>query len=293
MSSFKTRLRNTVIGFGLLFVLLFIARLIYGYVYYPENEIIYRDSSNGSVAQSVRSMDNLMVNVASSRYEYKKADAAQTQAPTTVQVDQKYEKTANMSASSTAFGEDEASIKAAIEKENGIIQYQQKSGNEGSRKLSLQIGIPPLVFDDFVAYLQANYKINSISIVKTDKTNEYRELNAKRATLNNTRQSLMELKAKGGKIEEYISLENRILEIDGQLQALGVQLGSFDAENEFCTVKLDLTESRVREVSFTSRLRTAFSWAIEQYFMFVGLLLLTAAASFFVLKIVDWLKGKM
>jgi hypothetical protein len=291
MRPFKTRLRNTVIGFGLIFLLLVIVRLIYGYVYYPENEITYYDGSNGSVAQSVRDMDNLTVNVASSRYEYKKADVAQ--AATTIQVDQKYEKTANMRASSTAFSEDEASIKAAIEKENGIIQYQQKSGNEGSRKLSLQIGIPPLAFDAFVAYLQANYKINSINIVKTDKTNEYRELNAKRATLSNTRQSLMELKAKGGKIEEYISLENRILEIDGQLQALGVQLGSFDAENEFCTVKLDLTESRVREVSFTSRLRTAFTWAIEQYFIFVGMLLLTMAAAFFLLKIWDWVKEKM
>ncbi|WP_367390760.1 DUF4349 domain-containing protein [Lewinella sp. LCG006] len=293
MRPFKTRLRNTVIGFGLLFLLLVIARLIYGYVYYPENEITYYDGSNGSVAQSVSRMDNLMVNVASSSYEYKKADVSQAQAPTTVQVDQKYEKTANISASSTAFSEDEASIKAAIEKENGIIQYQQKSGNEGSRKLSLQIGIPPTAFDGFVAHLQANYKINSISIVKTDKTNEYRELNAKRLTLSNTRQSLMELKAKGGKIEEYISLENRILEIDGQLQALGVQLGSFDAENEFCTVKLDLTERRVREVSFTSRLRTAFTWAIEQYFMFIGMLLLTTAAAFFSLKIWDWVKEKM
>ena len=41
-----------------------------------------------------------------------------------------------------------------------------------------------------------------------------------------------------------MGLENRILEIEQQLQGLGVSLGNFDDENEFCTVHFSLLEGK-------------------------------------------------
>ena len=53
-------------------------------------------------------------------------------------------------------------------------------------------------------------KLESIQIHKTDKTNEYRNLNAQRESLEKTRAALISFKGKGGKIDELINIENKI-----------------------------------------------------------------------------------
>lgn len=286
MPSFRNRIGKTMIAFGLLFALLFLGRVIYSFTNSAETTL-HNQVDYSRVNRTDSGITNTFSNVASSKYEYKNADTAN---PSVVQVDQKYEKTANVSANSTNFEEDEAHIKEAVTEQNGIIQFQQKSGNEGYRYLEMQIGIPPAIFDEFVADLKEYYTIRSIDITKTDKTNEFRELNAKRATLSATRQSLVELKAKGGRIDEYISLENRILEIDEQLQNLGVQLGNFDAENEFCTVKFKLNEVVKRERSIGQHVLRAFTWTVEYYLYTIITLFLTLGVSYFLLRIWDRLK---
>lgn len=61
-------------------------------------------------------------------------------------------------------------------------------------------------------------------ITKVDKTNEYRQLNAKKASLEKTLASLNDLKNKGGAISDFVSLHEKILEIETQIQELGVDL---------------------------------------------------------------------
>jgi hypothetical protein len=60
-----------------------------------------------------------------------------------------------------------------------VIQYEQNSGNPGSRTLQLLIGVKPERFDSFYTEVQKIGRILSKSITKTDKTNEYLQLNAK------------------------------------------------------------------------------------------------------------------
>ena len=97
-----------------------------------------------------------------------------------------------------------------------------------------------------------------------------------------TRDSLIALKSKGGQIDEYTNLENRILEIEDEIQRSGVKLGDYDAENEFCTVKLSLVEKRevvVAGISFGHRLSVALSWTIRYYTGALGLLLVGTLCS--------------
>ena len=112
--------------------------------------------------------------------------------------------------------------------------------------------------------------------------NEYLELNVRKASLEKTHQSLLEFKEKGGKIDEYVNLENRILEIEVELQNLGVNLGDFDESNEFCTVKFALTETKKAKentISFYHRCKVALQWAIAWFLKVLSttfFLLLTA-----------------
>jgi hypothetical protein len=154
----------------------------------------------------------------------------------------------------------------------------------------LQIGVQPDLFDDFIDIIQNSQKVLNFNVTKKDKTNEYRELNSKIKTLQTTRTSLVELKSKGGKIQEFIDLENRILSIDEQLQQLGVMMGSFDTENEFCTVNISLHEGKVRKISILQRVKVALEWTIKYYFFFIFSLTLVFFSSYVFILILDKLK---
>ena len=152
--------------------------------------------------------------------------------------------------------------------------------------MHLSIGVPPAAFDSFVTKLKTIGKIQSVSIEKTDKTSDYKNLNAKRLSLETVRASLLELKKQSGKIEEFISLQDKILDIEQQLQDLGVQLGDFSAENEFCTVNFSLVEGKFVSVSTMHRIKISLEWAIEFYLKFLAIVTFCFCSVCFLLSVV-------
>jgi len=242
----KYQFKKTMLFLIIAFLLLFIFRIIYGYQKHqlPIAQPIFELNAEAFSANS-----NLRKNYASKKY------IQGGQAP--ISVDQKYEKVADIATISTRFDYEENLIREEIKNHKGLIQFENKSGNKGHRKLNLIIGVPPENFDSIYHNLTKIGDIISKQITKTDKTNEYRELNAKKASLEKIRNSLIILKSKGGKIDEYMQLENRILEIEQQLQGLGVSLGNFDDENEFCTVKIIIFEGEITQIGILHRIKTA------------------------------------
>lgn len=239
------------------FVLLFICRLIYGYYYAgPANQL------GGTIVGP----DNFSISRKNYASEKIKIEAAPQQAMPSSQ-SQKYEKVATLSAKSSQFEEDDAKLKSMVKGFGAVIQYEQNTGNAGRRSLNLLIGVKPERFDSFYTEVQKIGQILSKSITKTDKTNEYLQLNAKRISLEKTRNALLELKNRGGQIDEYIGLENRILEIEGQLQELGVEIGDYDEENEFCTIRFSMAEGESSKISLAQRLKVAFEWTAKYYFL--------------------------
>lgn len=269
--SFPFPLRKTIFWLAALFVFLFVARLIYGY-YYPgtarNNGVTLLGSDDFSVSRK---------NYASEKI--KGESAPQQQQQPSFSQSQKYEKVATLRSKSSQFEADDARLKAMVKGFGAVIQYEQNTGNTGQRSLNLLIGVKPERFDSFYIEIQKIGQILSKSITKTDKTNEYLQLNAKRISLEKTRNALLELKSRGGQIDEYIGLENRILEIEGQLQDLGVQIGDYDEENEFCTVRFSMYEGESSEISLAQRLKVAFEWTAKYYaLMMLGLIFGLVAA---------------
>ena len=153
------------------------------------------------------------------------------------------------------------------------------------------IGITPEKFDSFYLKIQSIGQVRSMEITKIDKTNEFRQLNAKKASLEKTLASLNELKSRGGAISDYVSLHDKILEIETQLQELGIELGNFDTENEFCTVRFSLYEGAPdKKISFMHRLKVALEWTIKYYAILIISLLALIAAVFVLLLVIDKLK---
>lgn len=249
------------------FALLFLFRLGYGYTLDVDSVIeneIYFDSF---------SSDNKK-NYASDGYKSGKLEMDQGLSEPSG-IDQKYEKIAEVNASTKEFNEDESSVRSQVENNFGIIQYERKTGNDGFRQLQLQIGVPPENFDSLYSILIKIGKTHSKEIIKNDKTNDYLELNARKASLEKTLASLILFKEKSGRIDEYINLENRILDIEENLQQLGVNLGDFDKSNEFCTIQFSLAETKAAKivgVSFYHRIKVALEWTIIIYLRIISIL---------------------
>ena len=223
-------------------------------------------------------------------YATQKHKVASGQSP--IRIDQKYEKIADITSVTTKFDLEENLIRKQIKNYNGLIQFENKNGNEGYRNLSLIVGVPPENFDSIYHQLIKIGTVQAKQITKKDKTNEYKQLNAQKLSLEKIRTSLIALKSEGGRIEEYMQLENRILEIEQQLQELGVNLGNFDAENEFCTVKFSLTEIERKNTSLFQRLELAFIWTLSTYLKLMLVLTLMAGFSFLTASTIEKFRTK-
>lgn len=200
-----------------------------------------------------------VANIASESY----ADSAAAQGAT----EQKYEKIAELASRTETFDESQKAIREAIVRHQSIVQYESRTGLEGHRHLNLTIGVPPERFDAAVTDLRAVGETTGFAVTKVDKTNEYRTLMARRDALTRTRDNLAKLKERDGGIEEFVKLEEKITELESQLQSLGVQLGQFDTEHEFCTVQMALREivPRIMEIRHWAILIGAFLWALWVY----------------------------
>ncbi len=276
----KKRLKKLLLFLSLIFIALFGFRLIYGYQQVTAPSPVLFQNELEAVALNSRK------NYASIKYQ-----ANSGQAP--VHVDQKYEKIADIKSFSTQFDSDERRLRKEVANLDGLIQFENNSGNEGYRNLQLIIGVPPENFDTVYTKLVTIGKIQAKQITKKDKTNEYKELNAKKASLEKIRGSLLDLKSKGGRIEEYMQLENRILEIEQQLQELGVSLGNFDDENEFCTVKFSLSESKEISIGTLQRVKEALEWTIETYLMLMAVLTFMSLFAYLLLLSIEKIRTKI
>lgn len=285
MASIRPRLKPLFLRLLGVFLLFFLFRLLYGYV---ESGSAAFDGMGGS-DEGLRLKRNY-----ASAVIMKEAPNAPPPPPGQQGSggSQKYERVANIRSRSGRFEEDEKAVKAQIRQFKGIIQYEKNQGNAGERSLFLQIGVAPALFDSFYVVMQQYGRVLSKEATKTDMTSEFLQLNAKRNSLEKTRASLLELKQRGSNIADLMSLENNLLDIERQLQELGVELGAYDEENEFCTVRFSLSEGREHQISFLHRVKVALEWTLGYYCLFVACLSFALLAAWALLGLVDrWNKG--
>jgi hypothetical protein len=190
---------------------------------------------------------------------------------------QVYQKEAKMKSLSSNFDEDEKNLKVKVKNVNGNISYENNTGLKPHRFINVVISISPQDFDSLVLDLKKIGELSEIMITKEDKTQEFRTLYAKRGSLVNYQKSLIRLRSNQGKVEEFISLEEKIQEIEKEIQSYGVQLGEFVEKESFCNIAILLMEyqrSIIDEEKYPleSRLVNSFIWAIKWYFLFLVIL---------------------
>jgi hypothetical protein len=263
------------------FFMLFIFRLLYGYLEKNNNNAL---NNNGDFFSSIQ---DLRKNYASEKFaNFQKTSEPQNATPS-FNSNQKYEKTASIKSKTSNFEADKTKTERATKDFKAVIQYEKNEGKKGNREMHLLIGVNPVLFDSFYLEIQKIGTLNATEITKIDKTNEYRQLNAKKVSLEKTLASLIELKTRGGAIGDYVTLHDKILEIENQMQGLGVELGNFDSENEFCSIRFSLYEGGSgKSISMIYRIRIALEWTIKYYAMLVFSGLCLSAFIFILLLII-------
>lgn len=272
-----------MLWFAALFLIMFTFRFIYGYT--------SKDAGNVNVTfdDFFSSISDVRKNYASEKKESKGGGDVQINA--NYASNQKYEKTAIIKTKTSDFENDEKKIKEKTKEYDAVIQYEQNSGQKGSRQLHLLIGVNPDLFDKFYGDAQKIGRITQCEVTKVDKTNEYRQLNAKKISIEKTLQSLNELKSRNGQVADFVMLNDKILEIEEILQDLGVQLGNFDTENEFCTVKISIYEGfSQNSISLMHRLKVALEWTINYYLILVIAIFVASLAALIIILIIDKIK---
>lgn len=198
-------------------------------------------------------------------------------------VDQRYEKIAALGLVTDTFSNDEIKIRSIAKTSEALVQHEQAFGLTGRRQLQLALGVSPTKFDAVIAELRNIGRPISFQVNKTDKTNEYRQLLAKQQGLQKSRDNLVSLKSRDANLRDLIALETQILDLENQIQALGVSVGEFDSEFEFVTIKVAMKEVRaatVRNISFVQRAYVAFTWAIKYYLLFCTAFLVFAVGAY-------------
>ena len=251
----------------LMFLVLLVVRLIFGYITYPDGS-----------ERRVNHFNNISdFQLARKNYASKKMAKGSVSQASAMSVDQKYEKIGSLANTTEAYEENEKALYRLIKDEELMIQLEQKSGLPESRKLNIALGVIPDKFDNIIEQLKNIGTVKRIQIDKKDKTNEYKKLEAKRVSLQKARESLMALKQSGGEVKDMIELTNRLLVIENEIQDLGVILGEFDENNEFCTVKFTLQEVRkpvLSKISIVHRLHVATVWAAKVFMTFWGIIVI-------------------
>ncbi len=272
MKNFKTALLLTVVVYAVL-VLLRLAYVVTTNSDMAQAAYYYGNTTNAEFFSEAQAVDKYSMGSSYFSRNIARVKVQQDTAGKIWALEQAYEKVGTLSGTSYDFDKDEASLRKSITDFKAMTQREQLSGLKGSRSIMMAIGVPPESFDVFIETLKKIGKLNSFTVVKTDKTGDYRELQSKKTALMDARNSLLQLKKRDGKIEELMNLETKIYEIGKEIESLSAGINVFEAGKDYCTVNFTLSESR-NKITIIARLFNALEWSLWKTLWIAFLLLL-------------------
>lgn len=198
-----------------------------------------------------------------------------------------FEKRATLASCTTAFDKDEMTVRAAIKEFQASVFNEKSHGIEPGRRVVIEIGVNPEKFDALVEKLRKIANLSSISVEQKDRTSEFRKLYAQRQSLKKYLEAMTKLReGKNITFDDSLRLEQKIQDLEKELQSLSVQFGDLLGRESFYHVHVTLvehapSEPMVRNDTISGRLFHGFVWAVAWWFaaaLAVGLVGATGAS---------------
>jgi Domain of unknown function (DUF4349) len=180
---------------------------------------------------------------------------------------QVYEKMAQLGLATTTFEEDQTRVRTAITTHHATILRENNSGLTPERRLSLEIAVRPEEFETLLEQLQHIGRLQSINTQLRDRTSEFRRLHAQQQSLKKHLETIQQMRGKPTSIDDQLRVEQRIQDIEKELQSLSGQLGNFLEKESFYQINVMLFEyqpgsSLDPTYRVPQRLAHAFLWAL-------------------------------
>jgi uncharacterized protein YfcZ (UPF0381/DUF406 family) len=203
-----------------------------------------------------------------------------------------FEKRATLTSTTFKFDNEEAAIRAAIKSQQADVFNEKSTGIAAHRRLMIEIGVSPEKFDGLVEKLRKIANVTSISVEQKDRTTEFRKLYAQRQSVKSYLEAMSGLRAaKTLTFDESLRLEQKIQDLEKELQTLSVQFGDLLGRESYYHVHVTLVEQQPRDENIkvdtiSGRIYHGFVWAVAWWFaaaLVVGLVG-AAGASVWVLR---------
>ena len=194
---------------------------------------------------------------------------------------QKIVYTGNLSIQTLEYEKSAASIRKKIkdaggfseaesERDNDYYWYSHSSGSGNTRYLSITARIPSEKFEDFINSLSGDGKVMNRSVNAENISQVYANKETYKKSLEKEQERLLEMMDKAQTIEEMITVESRLSEVERQLNVYKTDLAQMDKDVEFSTVYIELTEVKryteeVSSTTFGEELKYAFEDAISSF----------------------------
>lgn len=132
----------------------------------------------------------------------------------------------------------------------GYIEQSDISGNSiqsnySRRRAYMTIRIPSTELDQFISSVEADGNITNKSETTSDVTLQYSDLESRKKTLTLEQDRIWELLEKADTLEAVIALEERLSEINYELESMESRLRLYDNQVEYSTVYVNVSEVKI------------------------------------------------
>ena len=208
---------------------------------------------------------------------YSKAEVPSSAADGSVEIGdplagRKIIKTVNVVSETKELDSALAKIESDVAALGGYIQSSNTYGKSyekySNRHASYTLRIPAEMLDSFMNSMGGYVNITSKTEKVDDITDTYTDIEARLETLKTQETRLIELLAKAEKLEDIITLEERISNVRYEIESYEARMRNYNTLIAFSTVNIDLSEvidytpEPIKDPTFGERLGEAFkeSW---------------------------------
>lgn len=208
-----------------------------------------------------------------------------------------------------------STIKSLINSYNGIIQHESVSDRDygwyeddniptASMRAEFTCRIPSNKYKEFInefSILDENNKVTNLSSTVVNINQEYYDTKNREQALQIQYDRLLEMLAQTQSVSEMLEIEERLSDVDYQLNSIRNKLLSMDTDVAYSTIQISIEEvtiwSRDKEDSFFTKIGNIFVEAFDYgkelleeliytLVMFVPTLLFIIIPSLFILKLI-------
>lgn len=169
-------------------------------------------------------------------------EAFETEAQNVVETSRKLIKTVHMNVETENFEELLHTIEQRVEALGGYMEQFSSSGMEHSRYSNITARIPKTNLDAFMETIEGASNITYRQESVEDVTLDYVDLESHKKMLLKEQERLLELLDVAETIEDIITIEGRLTEVQYQIESMESQLRTYDNQIDYSTVYLEVEE---------------------------------------------------